>query len=130
MNKYIKNIANALSEGEVGKAFEIRSSIAALDGVSEAEISEVVRQAIISYLKRGDIYNAREAESLFKMPKELVDETVRQAVMSSFRDGDMETITGLRDGLPIPQDMARELVDYCVSWGKPGYADCMKAVFA
>ncbi|HVT75229.1 MAG TPA: hypothetical protein VHD69_02355 [Candidatus Paceibacterota bacterium] len=128
--KDIKKIAKALSQGEIQEALTIKENMGDIDMGTEIEICEIVRQAIIKYLKKGEIYNARAAESAFDMEQDSIDETVRQAVMSIFREGDMEKVAELRDGLPISKIMADELVDYCASWGNPGSTACMKAVFA
>ncbi len=126
----IKKIAQALVAGDVARARKIRDGISNLDEASDWEINEIVRQAIIGYLKKGEIYKARQAESLFKLPKESIDDTVKQAVLSSLREGDMETITELRNGLPIPTEMAQELVAYCATWGKDHFNKCIREVFA
>ncbi|HVU06815.1 MAG TPA: hypothetical protein VHE10_03460 [Candidatus Paceibacterota bacterium] len=130
MQKDIKKIAKALSKGDIQEALTIREDMGDIDLGTEIEICEIVRQAIIAFLKKGEIYNARAAESAFDMEQDSIDETVRQAVMSVFRDGDMEKIAELRDGLPISKTMAEELIQYCASWGKPASVACMQAVFA
>lgn len=126
----IQEISKALAKGDVMVAKELRRSMGPLDAETEAEISEVARQAIIGYLKKGDVYRAREAERAFNMEQDVIDETVRQAILSSMRDGDTETVAELRNGLPISKSMARELVDYCATWGEKDSAECMRAVLA
>lgn len=128
--KEIKDIAKALSSGDVEKAFEIRNSMTNLSKESEFEINGIVRQAIISFLKKGDVKNVKKVERLFMVPKDSSDDTVKQAVLSSFRDGDMKTIASLKTDLPIESSMAKDLIAYCSTWGKAEYEDCMKSVFA
>jgi len=128
--KDIKLIAKALSEGNVKEAAAIKSQMVSADQSIEDEINEVARQAVIQYLKTGSVYNAREAERLFKLPKDEVEDAVKQAVMSSLRDGDIETIVELKTDLPISKSMAQEILEYTSSWGKASYIESMQAVFA
>ncbi|MDP1625148.1 MAG: hypothetical protein Q8L64_05250 [bacterium] len=130
MTQSIDAIAKALLKGDIARAAVLRKKMGEIDLVTEVEILEVARQAIISFLKKGDIYNAREISIAFDIERDMMDETVRQAFMSSFREGDMEVLAELRDGLPIPSTMAKELIDYSSSWGDPRSADLMKTVLA
>lgn len=126
----IKNIAEALKDGDIEKASRIKKNISSSDEATEYEVCEVVRQAIIVFLKKKEVYNAREAERLFSLPKELVDETIKQAILSIFRDGDIKTVAELKNDLPISPVMAREIIEYCASWGKDGYIEELSVVFA
>lgn len=128
--KELKDISKALSSGDVDKAHSVWESISDADEALEYELHEIVRQAIISYLKKGHVYKARQAEALFGLPKDAVDEAIKQAVLSSFRDGDVKRVRELRDELPINKTLAGELVSFCASWGKQDYVACMQEVLA
>ncbi|MBI5133898.1 MAG: hypothetical protein HZA81_00710 [Candidatus Taylorbacteria bacterium] len=128
--KEIKEIAKALAKGDVDAAYEARSRLDPTDEVLEHEAREVVRQAIIAYLKKGLIYKARETESRFKLPKDAVDEAIKQAVLSSFRDGNVKRVEELRRDLPINRTLADELIEFCASWGKPDSIACLQTVLA
>ncbi|HEU5114659.1 MAG TPA: hypothetical protein VFT82_02750 [Candidatus Paceibacterota bacterium] len=127
--KDVKAIADALREGQIEQALAIRSSLRDANDDIQYEIMEVVRQSIISYLKGGEIERAKQAERLFGLEKESVEDTVKQAVLSSFRDGDLETVIELKEGLPIPSALARDILDYCSSWGEPKYVERAVRVF-
>lgn len=128
--KEIKNIARLLENGDIEEAHRAWLQVDDRDGDLQYEVHEIVRQAIIAYLKKGMVYNARRAEILFALPKDAVDEAVKQAVLSSFRDGDVKRVKELRNDLPISKTLADELVNFCASWGKSDYAACMQAVLA
>lgn len=128
--KEIKDISKALETGDVRYAYSVWEKVSGAGDDLEYEVHEVVRQAIIVYLKKGYVYKAREAESLFKLPKDAVDEAVKQAILSSFRDGDIKRVKELRHDLPINRTLASELIDFCSSWGKKESILCMQEVLA
>ena len=128
--KVIKQIAKTLAEGNIQKAYELRNELEPVhDRVKELELLEVAKQSMVNNLRGGSISKAKETGVLFRIPKEELDEAVKQAVLSSFRDGDIDRVKEIRDKFPLSREAGKELVEYCSSWGKPTYTECMRAVF-
>ena len=127
--KEVKTIAAELAKGNVESAADLNRRLDLPEDV-ELEVLEVARQAIIVYLKKGDVYRARQAKRLFRLPQDLVDETVKQAVLSTLADGNMKRVKELKEELPLNKIIADEIVEYCLSWGKKEKALALQAVFA
>lgn len=127
--KEVKIIATELAKGNVEVAADLNKRLNPPHDV-ELEILEVARQAIIVYLKKGDVYRARQAKKLFGLPQDLIDETVKQAVLSTLVDGNMKRVIELKEELPVKKLIADQIVEYCISWGKKDKALALQAVFA
>jgi hypothetical protein len=128
--KEVKQIAQALLKGDVKEASLLRKKLVIKDEVVEYEVVEVVRQAMIMYLKEGKIEKAQEIKKHFSIPESVLDETVKQAVLSSFRSGDTKRVIEMRDKLPITEVIGKQLVDYCSTWGKQDFTSSMKNIFS
>lgn len=124
--KEITDIAAELSKGNVERASEIRKSTKFEDDAYEMEVDEIARQAIVNFLKKGEIDNARKVARLFALPPDSADEAVKQAVLSAIADGDMNLAVEIKDKLPMPKGMCDEVVAYFVSWGKKDQAVLIK----
>lgn len=127
--KRVKEIAYELSKGNIEKAAELRMSVKFDDSSLELEVVEIARQAIISYLKKGDTDKAIDTKKLFKIPKELADEALKQAILSSYCDGDLKRMIQIRDKMNMSTSLKKEIIEYCESWGRHEEAKAMKVVF-
>ncbi|MEN9622122.1 MAG: hypothetical protein RLZZ67_556 [Candidatus Parcubacteria bacterium] len=127
--KKVKEIAYELSKGNIEKAAELRLGVKFDDASLELEVIEIARQAIISYLKKGDTERALETKKFFKIPTDLADEALKQAVLSSYCDGDLKRMLQIRDKMGMSTSLKKEVIEYCESWGRHEEAKAMRLVF-
>jgi len=128
--KEVKEIAYLLSKGSVEKAAELRMSVTFDDKELELEVVEIVRQALFSYFKKGEIKKAENTQRLFKIPTESIDDALKQAVLSNYRDGNFKSMIQIRNNIPMSRSLRAEIVEYCESWkSHQKEAEAMKKVF-
>ena len=125
----MQEIARELSKGNVEKAREIKVALMAGHDAYDIELIEIVRQAIISYIKKGEVDKACKARELFEVPQDLADEALKQAVLSSYYEGDLKRLIDIKNTVPMSEELRREIVDYCESWGRHEEAKAMRGVF-
>ena len=127
--KKVKEIAYELAKGNIEKAAELRLSVQFDDKSLELEVVEIARQAIISYLKKGDTKKALDTKKFFKISEELADEALKQAVLSSYCDGNLKRMLQIRDKMDMSTSLKKEIIEYCESWGRHEEAKAMRLVF-
>jgi hypothetical protein len=126
--KEFKEIASKLTKGDIKQAAAIRKKLSH-DDLIEEEVTEIARQAVIFHLRHGEIEKAIEIKKYFPMDSEVLNQALKQAVVGCYCEGDLERMLMIKDGFPIPKHVRREIVDYCVSWGRKKEELVLQAVF-
>jgi len=124
--KKIKEIAYELLQGNVEKAAQLKLNSHFADPALEMEVVEIAKQAIISYLKKGDVEKAFKTKKFFSIPQEEVEGALKQAILSSYFDGDLKRVLDIRHKMPMSLEFRQEVIDYCDSWGRHHEAEVMK----
>lgn len=125
----IKEIAVELSKGNIERASEIKMNVRFEDEALELEAVEVVRQAMIGYLKQGEIEKAHKTWTLFALPEDVAEEVLKQAILSVYYAGNLKLVIDIRNKMPLSQSVREELVEYCESWGRHEEAKVMRTAF-
>ncbi len=131
MDAIFIKIGAELRSGNVKKAAELRKEFPnKLDEGAEMELTEIVRQNMVGYAKKGQIDNIILAKKLFSIPNDVVNDIMKHAVLSIFSEGNENTIKALCSGVPIPTEITNEIISYCESWKKADRVVAIKRALA
>src|SRR5581483_7486697 len=108
----IKEIAVELSKGNVERAHDITFEVHMKDPDLEMEVIEIARQAIIRYVKEGDIDRALKAHKLFNIPNDSAKEALKQAVLSIYFDGNLQRLLEIKKKVPLSRSLREEIIRY------------------
>jgi hypothetical protein len=127
--KKVQEISYHLSQGNVDEAAAIRLSAHFDDPSLELEIIEIAEQALIGYLKSGQVDKACKTSRLFAISEDVAQDAIKQAVLSIYCEGDLSMLLHIKNSVPMSREMREEIIAYCESWGRHAEAEAMRHVF-
>jgi hypothetical protein len=125
-----RGVFNAFSKVDIATAHLIYKKFF-VAGSEEAkyEMTEIVRQAMHAALTRGAVADSIKIRKLFKVPKDLSEQIVKQAVLSCFYTDNFDRVLAINDEVKIPQEIADEIIAYCISWKKTKSLSFARRIF-